>query len=697
MADISKLVISDDFGEFSPEQSGTRLQDTPNAGTQKMVTRDVTQDFIAAASSLSTSQLVQDEYFTLHEAVGALEIMDPKMDSGYLTGGDAFEDDYDILRDLLPEEVLGIMDQMLCFEEEDFVANLYHRKLLTDFESTEIDQNLDDAMNYLKLEQTALGNVGDALINRLEFRRYLLSAVRVHDLVDSQKASLWDRCIELLPKLKSTTPLGKSVPGSFSMKIQRRLASSVPPRPIVILTFDDAHEQLSRVCQYGKEAYRALDYYGGTHLLTFVLAFQSRKPQPSVYVRSLLQTLIFSEMKFLGTMSFKQLLIDDLEEIVLPADALVDPRNGDVEAPQDPRFQMMKRMDDFITRAADPYLDIFRTLCMNRSRLRRMLCHLVLEWESVQVDAETYDTELRKYTNEQPMKDLENPKDESWAFPLSSWAYFQKLRQMEWIVQMGFELDIYQSDEFAGMYWYLQHVASTQVQHLERIRTFVTQSLKNISRPKASQVTAFRRSISFLDFATLEASAIQSFADGLSCLFSFLAHLGLLPQPYHAMPYSTPSMQYSLRMRPFQSISLPEVPSFTDFISLVSLRTPNKSHHRPPDSRATSWMEVKEQAFSILSVADQALKIARKEWEAIMKADPETARCVGCEDWWRASTRDVLRSCITANIMVATAKKALANVGSKSIQDALTVEIPESNEGYHPWWVVPRIAVVQSN
>ena len=52
-------------------------------------------------------------------------------------------------------------------------------------------------------------------------------------------------------------------------------------------------------------------------------------------------------------MSFKQLLFDDLEEVVLPADLLVDPANGEVEAPQDPRFQILKRMDSFVTRAAD--------------------------------------------------------------------------------------------------------------------------------------------------------------------------------------------------------------------------------------------------------------------------------------------------------------------------------------------------------
>ena len=38
------------------------------------------------------------------------------MDSGYLTSGETLDDDYDVLRELLPEEVLGIMDQMLCFE-----------------------------------------------------------------------------------------------------------------------------------------------------------------------------------------------------------------------------------------------------------------------------------------------------------------------------------------------------------------------------------------------------------------------------------------------------------------------------------------------------------------------------------------------------------------------------------------------------
>ena len=67
-------------------------------------------------------------------------------------------------------------------------------------------------------------------------------------------------------------------------------------------------------------------------------------------------------MRVLGKMSFKQFLLDDLREVVLPADNLVDPSNEDVEAPQDPRFQMARKMDAFIIRAADVSIEILLVL-----------------------------------------------------------------------------------------------------------------------------------------------------------------------------------------------------------------------------------------------------------------------------------------------------------------------------------------------
>ena len=42
--------------------------------------------------------------------------MDPKMDSGCLPSGESVDEDYDVTRPLLPAEVIGIIDQLLCLE-----------------------------------------------------------------------------------------------------------------------------------------------------------------------------------------------------------------------------------------------------------------------------------------------------------------------------------------------------------------------------------------------------------------------------------------------------------------------------------------------------------------------------------------------------------------------------------------------------
>jgi N-alpha-acetyltransferase 35, NatC auxiliary subunit len=42
--------------------------------------------------------------------------MDPKMDSGCVEEGESVDVEYDVSRALLPEEVLGLMDQLLSYE-----------------------------------------------------------------------------------------------------------------------------------------------------------------------------------------------------------------------------------------------------------------------------------------------------------------------------------------------------------------------------------------------------------------------------------------------------------------------------------------------------------------------------------------------------------------------------------------------------
>lgn len=48
--------------------------------------------------------------------------MDAKMDSGYLAPGETMDAEYDFEQNLLPEEIIGIIDQLLCHEVALFLA-----------------------------------------------------------------------------------------------------------------------------------------------------------------------------------------------------------------------------------------------------------------------------------------------------------------------------------------------------------------------------------------------------------------------------------------------------------------------------------------------------------------------------------------------------------------------------------------------
>lgn len=102
----------------------------------------------------------------------------------------------------------------------------------------------------------------DALLSRLELRRIFLVATEgPDDLSDLDLARRpWNEGVAILPAIKSTHSFGKPVDEAFSVKLQRKLASTMPPRPIVQLEFDDALGHMSRLFRDGSELIKVLDY-----------------------------------------------------------------------------------------------------------------------------------------------------------------------------------------------------------------------------------------------------------------------------------------------------------------------------------------------------------------------------------------------------------------------------------------------------
>lgn len=383
-------------------------------------------------------------------------------------------------------------------------------------------------------------------------------------------------------------------------------------------------------------------------------------------------------MEFLGTMSIRQILDDDFAIMTLPASPLLDRSNDEIEAPQDHRFIIAQQMEAFRQRAAQPWLDILRTFCQNRCRVRRTLCHIIREWEILQFDAEEIDQIIQIKSQERPME-LSGGTDaalDSYALPLSSWTYYYKLQQMEWIVQFGFELEVYQPDEFAGMYWYLNYLAKSRVQHVDRMRSFLVQRTGDLSNQaqegNSELLRQIQRALAFSKLSMLDAAVTWELSDALSCLYAVIGRCNLLKVP--PRPYSSDELRYELRMKPFINIGLPEMPSFTDFTNGAT--------------------QAGVPLLDILAYAERALAGAKKGFDTLSKFSAEEAFAMGSHDRWISDTKNGLKSCIAAGIAIATLQKALKQANGSEGGLRLRAEVPVPSKSYHEWWLVPRIVAI---
>lgn len=97
-------------------------------------------------------------------------------------------------------------------------------------------------------------------MTRLSFRHTYLEAVNIADSRTPDAKVFWRETLSFIPDLRSSSKLAKAVPQSFSVKLQRKLASTVPPRPIIVVGQESAYEHLERMCKDAEIAVDILDY-----------------------------------------------------------------------------------------------------------------------------------------------------------------------------------------------------------------------------------------------------------------------------------------------------------------------------------------------------------------------------------------------------------------------------------------------------
>jgi N-alpha-acetyltransferase 35, NatC auxiliary subunit len=150
------------------------------------------------------------------------------------------------------------------------VTNTYHRSLLDTIDKEEIRDAIQEARAAIHgLRHSWSAETALALDARLELRYAFLRAIELADFRSHPEPmkTPWLQMKAVLENIKKTHSLGIVVPDCFSTKLQRRLASTMPPRPIVQLSFEDACPQWERMFEDGMELSDVLKYTDSQTLL----------------------------------------------------------------------------------------------------------------------------------------------------------------------------------------------------------------------------------------------------------------------------------------------------------------------------------------------------------------------------------------------------------------------------------------------
>lgn len=157
-----------------------------------------------------------------------------------------------------------------CGQEEDFVTNTYHRSLLDSFELDEINEELMAARRLVHSVRHTIGDqLAQALGFRLELRTAFLRAIEL-SVLRSNPDSLslpWTQMEAVWEMIYKSRHLGTPVPEAFSTKIQRRLASTMPPRPIVKLSTEETYKHFKKLFADGIDVLNVLNYHDSQSLL----------------------------------------------------------------------------------------------------------------------------------------------------------------------------------------------------------------------------------------------------------------------------------------------------------------------------------------------------------------------------------------------------------------------------------------------
>jgi hypothetical protein len=564
---------------------------------------------------------------------------------------------------------LSMIQAHTFYEEEDFVSYLFGRELLHKTDSQESLRILVEAMDWVDGSDLE-ASLKFAIKHRLVAREDMLIAMEGRD-------SQWGKLRSKIAAMEKHHQLAKSVPDAFSDKVQRQLATSTPPRPMPQMDWQDAHQKWLQLCDdiLAIQNLTAQSVRQSPQsLLQATWAFAYRDPVPKTYARAKMQEVLTGDDSVAGDISHYELMLTDIRDLVLPGDPLADPESFQIELPTDVRHQASRVIEDFMSRFIGEYLNLFRMICQNRCRTRRTFTQAVPLLDELETEARDADEEINSIVAPRTFK---YNGITITLCPLSTWVRFYKLQVTEWVIQLGFETDLYLPSELCTMSLLLGSYTEMRGDILRCMQTMAKWRLDGLKKGGNSQyIEQCKSSLDWYRSAIAMAAASATIAHALHHLYELLEQTEVIDVTLK--PYEEPQFRHEARMKPLLNLA--------NDTGLTQGYIQN--------------MRKKTSSPTVVEGCDRARKFvqaARLQLNELKAATAAQAKYIGTEERWKKEVKSLETVGVATTVAISQFARICEKHGKNDLEagldlsEVIEMTLPPPGKRYHDWWVVPQL------
>ncbi|KAF6014454.1 hypothetical protein HII13_000799 [Brettanomyces bruxellensis] len=391
-------------------------------------------------------------------------------------------------------------------------------------------------------------------------------------------------CLSIIKKLSSLTSYVEGLPdiqGCFSTNVQKHLDNCSPPKPVVLLKFDDTMQNLDRLITDSLAVLRLVDVEDSVQMVEYLSYLMNKRESTDdeddilgmhVVARSVLQLfLIRDDESIFGSKNYNisSLLTDFMTKIATQNAKIFDINKKEVQV----------AMGELLSNIKFPFYNFLTCVSQNPARQRQICGREIILWDRFQVDAENLEL---KFNNLFP----DNFDGASFPImPIASFIYYSKLKKMIQLVLKNVELHLYKDlRELNVGYWGVSYLIDYLLQHLNRLIDLVKlrqkqvnilyaslgkargkkkEELMKLYKKKSAPVPDLIRTQRYLEYQVSKFSILRGIIEVKLVELQILNYFGYLKLP--RMCKVPEQMLFEIQFKPIQSVGVPEMPSFDDY------------------------------------------------------------------------------------------------------------------------------------